>query len=342
MLNDDVQPAQPGVAEAYGKTAFNQSYAHFIERAREKGLDIVIAHFLDYLDNNRVSDGWTFKGGLWQRTGELPIEFAYDKFSPSTTQAIAIKEDLRRCEIPTLNHPDLETKIKDKAKTYNIFPELVPLTQLIPPYSKDKDSRIDLLVKEIEKFRQVVDEQKEPDFDPNIIFLKPQYGHGGKGIIIVEGENYETLEDVETDEHYVIQPFIESSEGIPELGVKSRHDLRIITFNGQSKISYIRVPPPGGYISSIGQGGTIKYLDIADVPKSYIDIMEKIDSKFIDFDPRLYCVDMVRGKSGRVWVFELNGKPGQVWDPHDDIDIQKTKDLQDLIIDSLVQLVNKR
>ena len=51
---------------------------------------------------------------------------------------------------------------------------------------------------------------------------------------------------------------------------------------------------------------------------------------------------MGRGKSGRVWVYEMNGKPGQVWDPENPIDIEKTKELQEVILDALVQAVSKK
>lgn len=330
MLNDDCRSANEDANSAYEKDKFNQSYAYFIEQGRTKGLDIVIAHFSDYKDGS-VNNGWTRENGVWRKTGELSIEFMYDKFPAKTDDTKAIKRDLQDRGVGVLNHPNFEAMLKDKQANYEAFSEVIP-------YTASVNGSLDEMVAVIEGMRN---ESLHEDLDTSKVFVKPRLGFGGKKIVVVNGEDYSGLSEIE-NEDYIIQPFLESARGIPELGIKGRHDFRVIAVNGDNKIAYVRLPPKEGLISNESYGGDIKYFEVTDVPKDFVDVMGSVDTKINQFDPRIYSSDMARGKSGKVWVYEMNGKPGQVWNPADAVDVEKTKELQNAILDALVQGAYKK
>jgi len=171
MLNDDVQPAREDLTQAYEKPKFNESYAYFIERGREKGLDIVIAHFSDY-DKGKIKAGWTFKDGVWRVTGDLPVEFVYDKFPIIDDYSKGVKRDLEEREIGIFNHPNLEKLLKDKHDSYLMFNDLIPFTIPFNKTIEDITLKTDIM--------QGMD--LDADLDKNKVMLKPQYGFGGKAL----------------------------------------------------------------------------------------------------------------------------------------------------------------
>ena len=60
MLNDDCRLAnvdEHASLDPYVEANYNQSYQYFLEQGKKKGLDIVIAHYLDY-NSGKIDDGW--------------------------------------------------------------------------------------------------------------------------------------------------------------------------------------------------------------------------------------------------------------------------------------------
>lgn len=328
MLNDDCRLANVDEHDSlnpYVEANYNQSYQYFLEQGKKKGLDIVIAHYLDY-NSGKIDDGWAIEDGNWIKTGELSVEFVYDKFPANIDDTKAVKKDIQDRGIGILNHPDLEASLKDKQKNYEAFSDVIPLTRSVKgSYSE--------MVATIESIR---DTQLHPDLDSSKIIMKPRTGHGGNGIIVVEGTDYERLKDIEYED-YILQPFLETNNGISELGIDGRHDLRIIALNGEPKVAYVRQPIRDSLIINASYNGKIRYFEIEEIPDNFMELVSSIDLELTRFDPRIYSCDMAVGISGKVWVYEMNGKPGQVWNSENPVVVEKIKELQEVILDALVQ-----
>ncbi len=337
MLNDDVVSPKSRAKRLnsnlpYSDGAFNQSYDHFLRCSEKKGMEIIIAHYKDYsMATGHIRDGWKLTQGYWEKAGETPVEFVYDKFPATDKKTRAIKENLVERGIGIFNDPDLEKLFKDKAATHELFPDLVPYTLAV-------NGTHDEMMAVIEELRNK--KEMHSDLDTNKIIAKPRYGHGGKGITSITGTDYDDLKRIENQE-YIVQPFLETSDGIPELGIPGRHDLRVIVADREIRQAYLRMPPKDGHISSMDFGGDIQYVDIEQIPPCFLDVVRTVDNELIHCEHELYCIDMALGKSGKVWVYELNGKPGQVWDPSNSEDIKQTQKLQEIILDTLAKAVNE-
>lgn len=305
MLNDDCSSANENVSKPYNKKDYNNSYAFFCEQASSKDFEIIIAYYKDYKDKS-ISNGWTFKDNGWQKTGIEPVKFVYDKFPGDNEYSRNIKQELYKAKIPILNNFELENIIKDKYLNYKYFNDIIPYT--VPINGSKKD-----IVEAIKDIRQRF---LHPDLDSNTLFFKPRYGAAGKKIIIVKGDDFEELADIEYKD-YIMQPFLDTSQGLPKLNIDGKYDLRIISFNDKQKITYARLPKENKLISNLVHGGKIIYFDISKVPLEFKETVKNIDLKLKHYNPRFYSCDMAKGKSGKVWLFEMNGKPGLVWNRKD-------------------------
>jgi hypothetical protein len=196
MLNDDCYSANSNENAAYAKVKFNESYAHFLEAGQERGLDITIAHFSDY-KNRSITNGWSRQDGICVKTGEKPIEFMYDKFPAKDQLTRSIKDQIELAGIGILNNPSLEATLKDKQSTHDLLPNLVPITYSVR-------GSVDEIIGQIENMRS---NEYHPDLDTNTLVFKPRKGFGGKGIFIINGEDYGSLSEIENEE-YVFQPFL--------------------------------------------------------------------------------------------------------------------------------------
>ncbi|MFB6182570.1 MAG: RimK family alpha-L-glutamate ligase, partial [Candidatus Nanohaloarchaea archaeon] len=140
------------------------------------------------------------------------------------------------------------------------------------------------------------------------ILLKPRYDFGGRGI-----EVYSDIEDVDRfdkgDENLLVQRFIDSSKGIPEMDIEGLHDLRIIFVSDEPVLSYVR-QPKNGYISNENLGGSINYVEIEDIPEKAFEVTEVVKDCFDEYKPNLYTVDLIFDNGGEAHILELNSKPG--------------------------------
>ncbi|MEM7588438.1 MAG: hypothetical protein AAF560_33930, partial [Acidobacteriota bacterium] len=112
----------------------------------------------------------------------------------------------------------------------------------------------------------------------------------------------------------IVQAFLETSSGIPELGIRERHDLRLILRDGEIVLAFARMPAESSYVSNCSQGGRELPLAVADLPLRVTRFAAEIDARLSRFGPRLYSLDLGVGRSGKIWIYELNTMPGIVWD----------------------------
>ena len=99
--------------------------------------------------------------------------------------------------------------------------------------------------------------------------------------------------------------------------------MRMLVYNGNIIQLFVRVPAPDYYISSYASGGKILHYDIQQVPGRCREVALRIDERLNHHIPRLYSIDVGIGRSGKVWLYELNTMPGIVWEEENAAD--KTK-----------------
>lgn len=259
----------------------NQDYEVYTNLARGREMQLFVGHFSWYQDGS-LKKAWFFDGDEWVKKEDVDIDSIYDKFKFDDETRELKKEMLD--DLPVLNNFKLEEICKDKLLTYQKFSEHVPETR------KASEQNIREL---IEDFGKAV--------------LKPRYDFGGRGIKVVEA--LEEADEIDYSEDYVVQGFIDSSEGISELGIEGMHDLRAILIGGEIAEIYVR-QPSDGYLSNQHLGGTLTYVPIEDYPESARAILESVEKEFSEFDPSIYTVDLIFDGEGRPWILELNSKPG--------------------------------
>jgi len=254
----------------------NESYSYFSERAREKGVKLVQAHYEWYKDG-ALNQAWVFDGE-WRKVENMELDGVFDKFH-FDEDTKKIKEDID-VEVGIINDPELEQLCKDKLMTYERFSERIPATRKF-----SEENTLEMLG----EYGKVV--------------LKPRFAFGGKGIHILEQGD----EVPEIESRYIVQRFVDSSGGIEEI-VDGTHDLRAIIVNGDLKASYVRYSEDGE-ISNVAQGGSQHSIDLEKFPDSALELVEEVYQE-ISFDPIFFSVDIFFDSDGRPWIVELNSKPG--------------------------------
>lgn len=276
----------------------NESYGYFSERAREKNVRLVQAHY-EWYENGILTKAWVFDNG-WDKVEDIEIDGVFDKFH--------FDEDTKKLKkemdsvVGILNNPELEELCKDKLMTYRRFRDRIPETR---KFSRENVGEM------LEKYEKVV--------------LKPRFAYGGKGIHILDKED----EIPEVADNYIVQRFVDSSDGIEGI-VDGTHDLRAIIVNGELKASYVRYSEDGE-ISNVAQGGSQHSIGLEDFPESALELVNNINQQ-IDFYPSLFSVDLFFDQEGRPWIVELNSKPGIGF--YGD---QKMKERLEPVMDSLAE-----
>ncbi len=258
----------------------NEAYELFSEVAAGRGAEVYIARFDRYREG-KLEEAFVFSDG-WENVEDAEIDVVFDKYR-FDEETVRVKKEIEST-LPVLNRFELEKVCKDKLETYRRFPSIVPETR-----TANRENIEDLLE------------------DSEKVVFKPRYSFGGKGIEFIDSS--EEFGEPEEPDKYVLQAFIDASSGIPELGVECVHDLRIYMLNGEPVGAYVRMPD-SGLKSNIMQGGTMRFVDIEDVPERAIGIADEVSEEFKEYEPYLFALDTVFDSGGEVWVMELNSKPG--------------------------------
>ena len=61
----------------------------------------------------------------------------------------------------------------------------------------------------------------------------------------------------------------------------------------------------------------------------------KIDETLRQYGPRLYSVDAGVGRSGKIWLYELNTMPGIVWESENAPDQSRYKRVHKAVVEML-------
>jgi len=264
----------------YGDPDYLASYRDFSGFCAKRGVQLVIVRGAsNYQGNMTFSHGWKFEGDeLVAVDGPLTVDLIYNK--ELGHELVTNPGDL------VMNDPVFDRIGRDKWLTAQAFPTLVP-----PTYQIDNNNWQEVLGK-------IASEK---------VVLKPISGTEGRGILV---EPTATLDfpSLGIDTPYIAQEFVDSSAGIPGL-CTGMHDLRVLMFNGEPKLSFLRQPKSGSYLSNTAQGGSLETVDIERVPKQILEAAAIIDEHYKEFQPRFYTADFFM-QGERPYLIETNTRPG--------------------------------
>jgi len=263
----------------FGKKIYYESYCDFTALCKEHGITVYIVRGNTYLGNMQFKEGYQFVG----------TEFL-DVNQVITADVILMREQAFSFQAEpsalVINYPEFERLAKDKWRVYELLKDFMAKTE---PISE-------------ENWREVV-----ARIPGETVVLKPVTGDGGKGVLILKKDEVD-FPALQLKDPYIAQEFIDCSAGIPGV-MTGYHDLRLILFDGEVRLSYIRRPKPGSLLSNLSQGGSIETIPLEKVPQQAIDMALAVDKNFLQYIPRVYTVDfMFQGE--RPYVVELNPRPG--------------------------------
>ena len=268
---------QPGAMEyPFNRDEYVTSYQELNQEIKNVGAALYIVRSQDtYLGNGQFSKSWQFtdKGEVVE-SGPITADCVYNKGSFITDNKVALS-----------NSAELHDICIDKWKTYHFLKEYCPATFLL-------ESEADYQVK-----IALITTQK--------IVIKPQDQEEGTGVFIGDKEYIDSL-----DKEYplLMQEFIDSSGGISGI-VEGIHDLRIALMDGEVVYAFVRTPPAGLLTANVALGGTLKYIEFADIPQDALEFAKSVDTKFEKYGDRFYGIDMAYTPTG-FKVIELNSALG--------------------------------
>lgn len=260
------------------------SYEHFFQRGKERGFEMSWSSY-KYFKDDRFTHRVIFDGKKWKKIRNKPVtpDFIYDK-SKFRFETIETKEQMASIA-PYLNPISLLILTSDKMLTYLSFPDVVT-----PTYRVARKKHVEIALKKI-KSRKVV--------------MKPSRGSGGEGVRVVERKKVKRMK---IDEPYVMQPFLDSSRGIPGV-YKGVHDLRLLFLGNKLFHAYVRTAAPGTVLCNVSQGGQQFGIPLKLIPNDVKKKAKVFQKAFGGFRNTFYSVDFVYGKKGPQ-VIELNSMPG--------------------------------
>lgn len=256
---------------------YRDAYHRLGALIQELGARFVIVRSTDTYEGNSVfRGGWEFANNEFVRTEEpIHVDTIYNKG----------KSVFPFSDIPiVVNDPEFDVLCTDKWKTYELFPDMSPKTQLV-------NNKEELL-------------EAAENMQTDQIVAKPFDGEEGHGVFI--GPKEEVVAQVE-EFPYIVQEFIDTSGGIPGI-VEGTHDFRFASISGKRVFSYARKPAPGDLRANMGQGGSMHFVTEEHIPQSVMDAFRYVDSAFERFPHRFYSIDMGLDRNGEWKLIELNSK----------------------------------
>lgn len=331
ILNDDVVP--PGSSGwPFHRPNLNEGYAQFMARARERGLPILLGNDEDY-HAGFLRRGWVHDGRRWVGLGDVPLAAAYDQFPSGSPRGRWLASDLASRGLKLLNDPKLTLVVDDKLLTFRNFPDLVPYTHYF--HAGQDNPR-----QAVEDFLEGCRRHGYGDVDAFV--AKPQTGYGAKDLFKLTQDNLGQLYHLPHQE-FVFQPFLESGHGIPEIGVRGRHDFRILMANGAFVTAMVRQPARHEWAANYFDPNELLFFHEAhEVPPDLLNAAQAADRQFEEFYPRLVSYDLARLSNGRVVCWEMNSRPGMCADSQRPDDQRNAEQLQNAILDCIEIVVGWR
>jgi hypothetical protein len=314
MLNSEI----PGISS--GRTPFynqrlSDSYAHFYRLAHRNGERLFFASAEDFFEDGTVRGYWIPEGAGW-RPVEKPIRMGmlFDKLGGDDALFNAVLARVQELKIPVYGHYGLNRFTGDKWECYKVFPREHALTRTIEPDRSTVEAQIDAF------FNLMDDVYSEHD---NRAVLKPRWGWESRGLfllrrtsegvfletlggqVIYEGAQVARILDGLVADPYIIQAFVNTAQGIPELGLNTdRHDARFVFSIGRPGVAefvqaYVKTP------------AKMLYYPLSAFPAAAFEVLESVAAEVARrFPYGIFSVDIMRDSSGRWFLTELNDQVG--------------------------------
>ncbi|MFH0834411.1 MAG: ATP-grasp domain-containing protein [Patescibacteria group bacterium] len=265
----------------FSENEWRQAYGELAKIIHARGGTFFIARGdATYLGGMKFSQGWQWDGREFREVGEFQPDVIYDKSNSAVTPPFRFEANAR-----ILNPNPIVEVCNDKFKTYQIFSEFAPPTEI----ALDEKQVATALGK-------IKSQQK---------VLKPLNAEGGAGVVIGDDA---TILAAEKFFPVLIQEFIDTAAGLSADDATSHHDFRIVVVNGEIVLAGLRIPAAGKLIANISQGGTVEEFPLEKIPPAALKLVKKIDAKFASYD-RAYSIDL-GFENNEPKLIELNSQPG--------------------------------
>ncbi len=282
-------------AKPFANKDYQYSYEYFYDLCQKNNIQMYRASYQWYdYKKHFFKYAWIFegKGGKWKKVTNIKPDIIYDK--TKARREVYYKKELIRKNYLFLNDLEFTQLIDDKLTTSLLFP---------------KWSKKNWLVKNLTDLKHFL-----PNIKTSLVVLKPLTESGGKGIQILK--KTETLKKAHIDQPYLLQEFIDSSHGVPNVS-SHIHDLRLVFINDKNIYAYIREPAQGSYLANLAQGGKLIIVPKNKLPQSLNPIIKQVNETFKTFFPRIFAVDFMFDKKKRPWIVEFNSMPGLYFTPEE-------------------------
>lgn len=321
IINDDVVPPGEG-SYPFPRINMNDGYALLFAIARERGIPVVLANDRDY-GEGRLDRGWIHDGYRWTAWRDIGILMVYDQFPSTSPQGRQVVADMQARGIPVFNDPDVTLVVDDKLLTYRNFPEMVPYTHYHHAGHDDPRATLEAFLAGLERVGLG---------DVDAFVAKAQVGWGAKHLYRFTQQNLGDFWNLPSLE-FVLQPFLDSGAGIPEIGVRGRHDFRVLMENGRFVTAMVRQPAHHDWIANYFDPERLIFLhDEEQVPADILNTVRAADARFDAYHPRLVSYDMARLDNGRVVCWEMNSRPGISPDSRREDDVRSAQALMQAIV----------
>ena len=174
-----------------------------------------------------------------------------------------------------LDHLDKRVRVINNPVSVRNSPEKLLVTHFIDLMPKT------IISKNFSEIKEFSNKQSK-------VVLKPLYGKGGEGIILLEADEQmfdKKLEDFLSNEYEPIMV----QEYLP---IVKKGDKRIILINGEPVGCLNRVPAEGEFRSNLGVGGLP---ELSELSSRDIEICQRIRKTLIDYDLYFVGIDVIGG-----------------------------------------------
>lgn len=326
---------------------YNDSYSYMLLRCKKTGMKAAFTTSKDIIGPGLFQSYWTYDSKWTKHPGQASSAVLFDKFTPSTTEQQGQLELMTsKKSVYTFSGKEIKNIFLNKLNTYTHFKEYA-----IPTVAVANPSR-----QTIARAKQSLDtlldhHQYEMDVDDGYI-LKDQTGSGGHKIYKVDFDTVGSEDIMKYYAHdkkdkkllsYVLQPFIDCTDGFHFENYSGFIDLRLILLNQKIVQAYIRVAREGEFKANEHQGGNLVYIPLSLIPHTVRTMSQQITQQLhtmIGLKHSLFALDFIQSNDGNLYFIEGNTNPGIDWDHGKKINEVKSKELIDIIVREL-RLISK-
>lgn len=331
MLNSEMPSVGSGRTPFYNQR-LSDSYIHFYHLSNAGRERMYFGSAEDFLPDGTIRGHWVPREGRWVPVLErVSMGLLFDKLGGDNPLFRATLQKVMGLGIPVFGHYGLNQFTGDKWLCYELFENEHSLTRLVDPNR-------DTIEQQLDDFFRLMDRVYAQH--DNVAVIKPRWGWESRGLYLLErqGENISVqllsgqrvtdprhlvhILDELVSTPYIMQAYVNVSQGIPELNFKSeRHDARFIFSiiepgTAQFFQAYVKTPH-----------GMFYYPIEAFPPKAYA-LLETVADKIASMFPYgIFSVDIMRDISGSWYLTELNDQIGFNIDFSSPRDIRGVTDL---------------